>query len=67
MSRPSMRLYLREDPRWRDLLGEGEYAWGYTMGELDARAGLVRLPKGDVPVGYGEGYADGFADWSHRG
>ena len=62
MSAPSMALYLRESPDWREIAEEGTYAMAYEMGRRDATAGLPMLTP--IPVGYGEGYRDGYADWS---
>lgn len=60
--RPSMALYLRESPDWREIAAEGEYAFAYEMGARDAKAGLPMLAP--IPVGYGEGYSEGYADFS---
>ena len=61
---PSMALYLRETADWQEIveLSEGSYGFGYEMGMRDAKAGFPMLE--DIPIGYGEGYRDGYGDWA---
>lgn len=61
--RPSIAIYVRDDPRWQELAEENEvYGFGYGCGQADIAAGLPAMSDAELASTWHRDYTEGYLE-----
>ena len=65
-TRPSVRIFDRTDPRWKDLADEDSvYQFGYGCGQADIEADLPPMTNEECSNIWHPDYTEGYLDAYH--